>query len=169
MDDGPLANWCNHQAPTWGAHFSAAQRLAMVRNVGSSSGRASRPIRQSLPSPTSGPDQRAHSFHPHRSLISIPHRVEADSNLVSVLTSAIHVQWAPLITWSNMLQQHTHERYDMACQSGPYFINVDYSLWPSDPIWRQRSGSILAQVMACCLTALNHYLNQCRLIISEVQ
>ena len=36
-------------------------------------------------------------------------------------------------------------------------------------IWRQRSGSTFAQVMACCLTAPSHYLNQCRLIISEVQ
>ena len=43
------------------------------------------------------------------------------------------------------------------------------SLWPSDVIWRQRSGSTLAQVMACCLTAPSHYLNQCWLIISEVQ
>ena len=42
------------------------------------------------------------------------------------------------------------------------------SLWPSDAIWRQRSGSILAQVMACCLTAPSHYLNQCWLIISKV-
>ena len=39
----------------------------------------------------------------------------------------------------------------------PYFD----SLWPSDTIWRQRSGSTLAQVMACCLTAPSHYLNQC--------
>ena len=43
------------------------------------------------------------------------------------------------------------------------------SLWSSDTIWRQRSGSTLAQVMACCLTAPSHYLNQCWLIISEVQ
>ena len=43
------------------------------------------------------------------------------------------------------------------------------SLWPSDAIWHQRSGSTLAQVMACCLTAPSHYLNQCWLIISEVQ
>ena len=42
------------------------------------------------------------------------------------------------------------------------------SLWPSDTIWRQRSGSTLAQVMAWCLTAPSHYLNQCWLIISEV-
>ena len=32
-----------------------------------------------------------------------------------------------------------------------------------------RSGSKLAQVMACCLTAPSHYLNQCWLIISKVQ
>ena len=42
------------------------------------------------------------------------------------------------------------------------------SLWPSDAIWWHRSGPTLAQVMACCLTAPSHYLNQCWLIISEV-
>ena len=39
-----------------------------------------------------------------------------------------------------------------------YWLN---SLWPSDVIWRQRSGSALAQVMAWC--------RQCWLIISKVQ
>ena len=47
----------------------------------------------------------------------------------------------------------------------PYFVN---SLKPSDAIWWQRTGSTLAQVMACCLTAPSHYLNQCWLIISKV-
>ena len=42
------------------------------------------------------------------------------------------------------------------------------SLWPSDAIWRHKSGSPLAQVMACCLMASSHYLNQYWLIISEV-
>ena len=42
------------------------------------------------------------------------------------------------------------------------------SLWPSDAIWRQGSGSILAQVMACCLTTPSHYLNQCWPIICGV-
>ena len=42
------------------------------------------------------------------------------------------------------------------------------SLMPSDAIWRQRTGSTLAQVMACCLTAPSHYLNQCLLFISKV-
>ena len=39
---------------------------------------------------------------------------------------------------------------------------------PSDAIWRCRSGSTLAQVMACCLAAPSHYLNQCWHIISKV-
>ena len=42
------------------------------------------------------------------------------------------------------------------------------SLWPGDAIWQDRSGSTLAQVMACCLTAPSHYLNQCWLIFSVV-
>ena len=57
------------------------------------------------------------------------------------------------ITWSNLVIR-------------PQCIN---SLRPSDAIWRQRSRSTLAQVMACCLTAPSHYLNQCWLIISNVQ
>ena len=42
------------------------------------------------------------------------------------------------------------------------------SLRPSDAIWRQWSWATLAQVMACCLTAPSHYLNQCWLIIRGV-
>ena len=34
------------------------------------------------------------------------------------------------------------------------------SMWPNDAIWLCRSGSTLAQVMACCLMAPSHYLNQ---------
>ena len=43
------------------------------------------------------------------------------------------------------------------------------SLWPNDTIWRQRSGSTLAQVMACCLTAPSNHLNQCRHIIKDLK
>ena len=39
---------------------------------------------------------------------------------------------------------------------------------PSDGILRHRSGSTLAQIMACCLTAQSHYPNQCWLIINKV-
>ena len=42
------------------------------------------------------------------------------------------------------------------------------SLRPSDAIWRQWFWTTLAQVMACCLTAPSHYLNQCWLIIRGV-
>ena len=41
------------------------------------------------------------------------------------------------------------------------------SLRHSDAIWRQKTGSALAQVMTCCLTAPNHYLKQCWLFISK--
>ena len=44
-----------------------------------------------------------------------------------------------------------------------------YSLRPSDAIWWHRSGSTLAQVMACCLMAPSHYLNQSWLTISKVE
>ena len=36
------------------------------------------------------------------------------------------------------------------------------SLWPIEAIWPNRSGSILAQVMAHCLMAPSHYLILCR-------
>ena len=42
------------------------------------------------------------------------------------------------------------------------------SLWPSDATWCPRSGSTLAQVMACCLMAPSHYMNQCWLNIKDV-
>ena len=42
------------------------------------------------------------------------------------------------------------------------------SLWPNDAIWQQRSGSTLARVMPCCLTAPTHYLNQCWFTISKI-
>ena len=42
------------------------------------------------------------------------------------------------------------------------------SLWPSDTILQDKSWSTLVQVMACCLVASSHYLNQCWLISREV-
>ena len=50
------------------------------------------------------------------------------------------------------------------------FVNTLWfnSLRPSDAIWLQRSQSPLAQVMACCLTAPSHYLNQCWLLSSQI-
>ena len=36
-------------------------------------------------------------------------------------------------------------------------------------IWWHRSGSTLVQIMACCLTAPSHYLNQCWLVMNETR
>ena len=40
--------------------------------------------------------------------------------------------------------------------------------WLVAAIWQHTSRSPLAQVMACCLMAPNHYLSQCWVIIREV-
>ena len=68
-----------------------------------------------------------------------------------------------------------HKRLDSAHGPGVTRLsqchdNVDslHSLWPIDVIWRQGSRSTLAQVMACCLTAPSHYLNQFWFIINKV-
>ena len=42
------------------------------------------------------------------------------------------------------------------------------SLWSSDAIRRQKSVLALAQILARCLAAPSHYLNQCRMVISGV-
>ena len=57
---------------------------------------------------------------------------------------------------------------DPAAVSVSTLMGTLNSLWPSDAIWWHRSGSTLAQVMACCLTAPSHYLNQCWLIMNGV-
>ena len=58
-------------------------------------------------------------------------------------------------------------------ENGPWFqrqILECYAgnpLWTSDTIWQQSTGSTLAQVMACCVMASSHYLNQCWLAINK--
>ena len=51
------------------------------------------------------------------------------------------------------------------CVPLPQWVN---SLWHSSAIWQQWSGSTLVQIMACCLMASSHYLNQCWLLINRV-
>ena len=75
--------------------------------------------------------------------------------------------------WLNSCQLHvirTQENIQLRNfnQSSTSF-SVFNSLWPIDAVWHYRSGSTLAQVMVCCLTAPSHYLNQCWLVISKVQ
>ena len=49
-----------------------------------------------------------------------------------------------------------------------YYKTSLNSLWPSDATWQHRSGSSLAEVMACCLAASSHYQSQCWLSVSIV-
>ena len=73
------------------------------------------------------------------------------------------------VGWASMLQH-----FKGSAQFSPSFqkLSISYgvinSLWSSDTIWWRISGSILAQVMACCLTAPSHYLSQYWFIISRV-
>ena len=57
------------------------------------------------------------------------------------------------VTWPHWVNSYKH-------------IN---SLWPSDTIWRHKSGSKLARVMACCLMAPNHYLNLLYPLLNKVE
>ena len=97
----------------------------------------------------------------------------------------VHIWWLIQIPFHQLLQKLSKGPFQYEMSSCQYrksnqdshifkmiipstkkiFIN---SLWPSDMIWWQRSGSTLVQVMVCCLTASSHYLNQCWLIVSEI-
>ena len=50
-----------------------------------------------------------------------------------------------------------------------WFSKLNNSLWSNDAIWHHRTWSVLVQVMACCLLATSHYLNQYWLIISDIR
>ena len=55
------------------------------------------------------------------------------------------------------LMQKRYNSSVLAYELHPLSVNL---LWPNDAIWWQKTESSLAQVMACCLTAPSHYLNQ---------
>ena len=90
--------------------------------------------------------------------------------------------WHHVITWTNVdknLWCHMTSPGHHQLTTSPEAVSLTKplmkfngclvnSLWPSHAIRRQGTESTLAQVMACCLTAPSHYLNQCWLIISKV-
>ena len=74
-----------------------------------------------------------------------------------------------IMAWCQMGDKQLSETVMVSlliCVTRPQWVN---SLWLSDTIWWHKSGSTLAQVIACCLTASSHYLYQCWLIISKVR
>ena len=72
--------------------------------------------------------------------------------------------------YTKMLTLHENPIDNAACKILLFFPSAFglLTVWPSDVIWRLRSGSTLAQVKTCCLTAPIHYPNQCWLIINMV-
>ena len=68
--------------------------------------------------------------------------------------------------WNDFIVKATTRQWVHACEKDVTRM-LPNSLGPIDARWWQRTESTLAQVMACCLTAPSHYLNQCWLIISK--
>ena len=90
--------------------------------------------------------------------LSLPLVLLSVSNLIGgwllIEVTKLAVAWLhPYLMWWNY---------------GPRTAYLFKSWWPSDVIWRDRSGKILAQVMACCLSAPNHYLSHWWMIISNI-
>ena len=83
----------------------------------------------------------------------------------------VTINWIIILSfrrqWVNTASSETHPACTLIAYQCHWSPAVN-SLRPSDATWRHSSGSTLAQVMACCLTAPSHYLNQCWLIISKV-
>ena len=103
-----------------------------------------------------------HPAEPHHSDIDMVSKIAGNSTVCSAACSSKALHYWPFV-------RGIHQSLMGSPHKGPVMRKVFISLWPSDAIWRQRSVLTLAQVMACCLTAPSHYLNQCWLIISEVQ
>ena len=61
----------------------------------------------------------------------------------------------------NFIQENTFRNVICKVSTILFWLQYVNSLWLSDTKWCQRSWSTLAHVMACCLMAPSHYLNQC--------
>ena len=71
-------------------------------------------------------------------------------------------------SWKNIEQKRNkkHKFQQKICAIWWWHPKLN-SLWPSNT-WLLRSRSTLAGVMACCLSAPNHYLDQYWLLVNEV-
>ena len=81
------------------------------------------------------------------------------------LTNSIKNEWILLQFLTTILIIYFREKKQVQNYQSVRRLLLN-SLWPSDTIWWHRFGSKLSQVMACCLTAPNYYLNQCWLVIN---
>ena len=95
-------------------------------------------------------------------MVQFPLFFSSSFEIMRFLEDIFHFEWWSAI--SNLCYMKTFK-----WSSYKFYCTGVNTLWPNDTIWRQRSGSTLAQVMACCLTAPSRYLHQCWLTISEDQ
>ena len=87
--------------------------------------------------------------------------------VINVLFSAVDTEYKFPTFWSNQFVSRNHWFYLIDLDR--FWAYHVHSLWPSDAIWQHRSGSALAQVMACCLMATSHLLDHCWLVIRGFQ
>ena len=107
----------------------------------------------------------------HRwSPVNSPHKVQWRGALMfSLISTRIH-DWVNNGEAGDLRRYRAHYDVTVMCTFICIFIFGHWNpLWPNDAIWRHRSGSTLVQVLACCLTASSHYLDQSWLIISKIQ
>ena len=90
-----------------------------------------------------------------------------------MIYTAIRVTSTFCVPRLNVLLGNRKSRLDADIRTGanqtlPNTERVN-SVWLNDAMWRQRSESRFAQVMACCMAAPSECLNKSWFIISEVQ
>ena len=73
-----------------------------------------------------------------------------------------------ILNWGFCIVFHSNNIIKF-CYFTEVFLLYLNSLLPNDAIWQHGSRSTMVQVMACCLTAPSHYLNQSWLINTKVQ
>ena len=78
------------------------------------------------------------------------------------------MNWCPRAILLTKINSISHGLNAWICNYMNIKMWLINTMWPSDTIWWNITGSTLAQVMACCLTASSHYPNQCWLLISEI-
>ena len=97
----------------------------------------------------------------------INHEIVCENQTFKIITTSPRGQCVKDLAGSYSLEHSIYEIIPVSHHTLVYYVFK--SMWPSDATGRHRTGSTLAQVMACCLTAPSHYLNQCWLIISKAQ
>ena len=104
-------------------------------------------------------DQQTHTINQSTPDLPRDHSEQGFSQWELMLQCFVVSRWLILFQeWSLCPGSQPNQLRTRPNESATFHIN---SLWPSDAIWRPRSGSTLAQVMACCRTVSSHYLNQC--------